>query len=704
MAWKATIDGVDRTTRIEKKPHRVSISMPLNGRATATFTVTPEVSVDRFDEVILYAKDGVTKLFGGVVLKRTMVAIRPNGGDMKTTVDCGDFFTYADWCFTSLSYDVAVTMEDVLDDLIADHLTAYGITLSGSQVTGPTLAPFSWDSKRVSDAIRELCDKSGCVARIDANKVLSLFVPGTSAAPFSITDADENCQELTWGDGDRIPYNKVILVCGTGTRIQTQDFTASGSDNSWEVDLPATTDWPLFWLNGTGVPIGPYEPGVGASLWAYQWDPETHTIYQRSGDADATVGTTLELRYTAQYPFEYPKASGASPVIVARAIKEDVFTFAEAEEVATGVLNQLNQANNRELSIVTRNDDLEPGDLLTVNITSRSLNDTFVVTQVDVELLTGGIWEYTVQATEASVYQGNYLDDWRGLTGGGSTSGGGLAVVTSGFGFVEGDIVANRGAQGPLDGPSALRGQLAKSPFTGPGLQLGAASDQAERWDIFADFIDGGGASIGPGLIISPIVSSQFTLRLGKYTTGGSHDFVLHKTSSSSQLFLGAPTSFGLSTLGHKIDGIYTDDIDATNGYTAYGRATKEGEWSNVTHAGGNFTGSGSMTWTVASGDQLVYRYMNVGKTITVRWRIATSTVGGTPGVALLIAIPAGYTANGDADGVHKYFDNGTRGFGSWYVANGGSVIQLNLADETANWAASTDNTITVGQATFQVN
>jgi hypothetical protein len=703
MAWKATIDGVDRTTRIEKSPQRVRISMPLNGRATATFSVRPELSVDRFDEVILYAKDGTTKLFGGVILKRTMVAVRPNGGDMTTTVDCGDFFTYADWCFTSPDYPNPITMEDVIDDLITFHLGAYGITKSASQVTGPTLAAFKWDSKRVSDAIRELCEKSGCVARIDANKVLELFVPGTSAAPFSITDADENCQELIWGDGDRIPYNTVVLVCGTGTRVQTQEFTASGSDNSWEVDLPATTDWPLFWLNGTGVPIGPYEPGVGASLWAYQWDPETHTIYQRSGDADATVGTTLELQYTAQYPFEYQKASGASPVIVARVLKPDVFTFAEADESATGILDQLDQSDNRELSIITRNDDLTPGDLLTVNIASRSLNDTFVVTQVDVELLTGGIWEYRVQATEASVYQGNYLDDWRGLTGGGSGGSGALSVVTSGFGFVEGDIVANRNADGPLDGPSALRGQLAKSVFTGPGLQLGAASDQTERWDIFADFIDGGGASIGPGLIISPIVSSQFILRLGKYTTGGSHDFVLHKTSSSSQLFLGAPTSFGLSGLGHKIDGIYTDDIDSTNGYTAYGRTVKEGEFNAVAHNDANYLGDGvAADWTVASGDQNTYKTSTNGKTMLVNFVILTSTVAA--GVrSLQIVVPG--TISGNHYAVGAVAQNGSTTTEAVLISaeNGNAYIGINLMGVPTDFTASTDNFSAFGQISFQI-
>jgi hypothetical protein len=664
MAWKATIDGVDRTTLIEKSPQRVRISMPLNGRATATFSVRPELTVDRFDEVILYAKDGTTKLFGGVVLKRTMVAVRPNGGDMTTTVDCGDFFTYADWCFTSPDYPNPITMEDVLDDLITFHLGAYGITLSGSQITGPTLAAFKWDSKRVSDAIRELCEKSGCVARIDANKVLELFVPGTSAAPFSITDADENCQELIWGDGDRIPYNTVVLVCGTGTRVQTQEFTASGSDNSWEVDLPATTDWPLFWLDGTGVPIGPYEPGVGASLWAYQWDPETHTIYQRSGDADATVGTTLELQYTAQYPFPYQKASGASPAIIARVLKPDVFTFAEAEESATG---------------------------------------TFVVTQVDVELLTGGIWEYRVQATEAEVYQGNYLDDWRGLTGGGSTSGGGLSVVTSGFGWTEGDIVANRAADGPLDGPSALRGQLAKSVFTGPGLQLGAASDQTERWDIFADFIDGGGASIGPGLIISPVVSTQFALRLGKYTTGGSHDFVLHKTSSSAQLFLGAPTSFGLSGLGHKIDGIYTDDLDVTNGFTAYGRTVKEGHWSTIAHNDANFLADGvAADWTVSSGDQNNFKAVAQGKTMTVNFAILDSTVAGTP-TLLNIVVPGTIVGNHYTLGMAS--DNGDPSEPMLISAeNGNAYISLNLIGGSGPWATATNTTDVYGQITFEIS
>ncbi len=705
MAWKLTIGGVDRTSLIQKRPHPVRFSVPLNGRATATFTVRPELSVSRFDEVVIYATDGTTKLFGGVILKRKIQAIAPNRGEFLTTCECGDFSTYADWTFATLTYTTNVTMEDVLIDLVDDYLDTFGITLSGSQVTGPSLAPFSWDGKRVSDCLRELCDKSGCVYRIDANKVLSLFVPGSFGSPFSITDADPNCDELTWKDGTHIPYNKVILLCGTGTAVKTAEFTADGSDTSWTTDLPATTDWPLFWLDGTGVPIGPYEPGESGSLWAYQWDPATHTIYQRYGDTAATNGTTLELQYTAQYPFEYEKATGGTPVITAKILKPDIFTADQADDVATGILNQLSQSGNREVTILTREDGLTTGYELDIDIDSRSVDDQFVITNMDVTLLKEDIWQYRVDATEATYYQGSYLDEWRSLTGGTGSSTGLSVVSGAGYGWVEGDVIANRGSSGPLITESSLRGQCAKSVFTGPGLRLGESSDGTERWDIFADMIDGGGASIGPGLIISPIVSSQFTLRLGKYTTGGSHDFVLSKTSSSGQFFIGAPTSFGLSTLGHYVDGIYTDDLSITNGFTERGRTTKAGEYTAIAYSNSTFLGDFTdADWDVASGDQVTYKFSEIGESVTVQFQIIQSSVGSNVNV-LQISLPVTVSGN------HYNLGIGD----DWADPSGMTVPEpIMIAAENGNtylgltrlsgadWPSSTNTTLVQGQITFE--
>lgn len=120
-----------------------------------------------------------------------------------------------------------------------------------------------------------------------------------------------------------------------------------------------------------------------------------------------------------------------------------------------------------------------------------------------------------------------------------------------------------------------------------------------------------------------------------------------------------------------------------------------------VTFAAGNFTGNGSMTWTVASGGQASFWYSIVGKTLTVNFSIS-GTVGGTPNTALQIAIPGGFTAASFSLNSLSVFNGGAWAVGACQVAAAASVIQIfNTPAGSVNWTAGTASV--VGQIHIQV-
>lgn len=126
----------------------------------------------------------------------------------------------------------------------------------------------------------------------------------------------------------------------------------------------------------------------------------------------------------------------------------------------------------------------------------------------------------------------------------------------------------------------------------------------------------------------------------------------------------------------------------------------------DVTFAAGDYTGNGSMTWTVASGDVEVFRYQQMGQRLKIEAMLFTTTVGGTPSTVLQIAIPAGFTAlvNGSGRSVFRpayVSDNGTETFG--YVTCSSTKIQFVKAP-AANWTASTDNTRVAADLMIMVN
>lgn len=138
------------------------------------------------------------------------------------------------------------------------------------------------------------------------------------------------------------------------------------------------------------------------------------------------------------------------------------------------------------------------------------------------------------------------------------------------------------------------------------------------------------------------------------------------------------------------------------HGVTERGRSAAMGEFTAVAHSGGNFTASGSMTWTVASGDQVTYAWAIVGKMLTVLFDIENSTVGGTPSTTLKIAIPGGFTAAKEVFNPIRVTDNSTSSIGYCKVEASATVIDCFKAD-TSNWTASTDATFVQGQITFEV-
>ncbi len=138
--------------------------------------------------------------------------------------------------------------------------------------------------------------------------------------------------------------------------------------------------------------------------------------------------------------------------------------------------------------------------------------------------------------------------------------------------------------------------------------------------------------------------------------------------------------------------------------------AHEQGAWITPTFSAGNFTGNGSMTWTVGSGDVTTCKYKLRGKEVTLQFSIATTTVGGTRSSALQIGNGAwgGFSLTGEHSVGGMVADNGA-GAGTWATgfvqASSGSTataVQI-LLPSLATWAASTDNTSVRGAITFEV-
>lgn len=141
---------------------------------------------------------------------------------------------------------------------------------------------------------------------------------------------------------------------------------------------------------------------------------------------------------------------------------------------------------------------------------------------------------------------------------------------------------------------------------------------------------------------------------------------------------------------------------EAVSGLYERGRAALMGEYTAVTFAAGNFTASGGGTWTLTSGDQTVFRWRIIGKSLLVNYQFDTTSVNAATSF-LQVQIPGGFTAaQPTQQRVASCNDNGALADAVAAVGAAGGVILFFLASGS-NWANSANLTYVHGTLEFEV-
>lgn len=206
--------------------------------------------------------------------------------------------------------------------------------------------------------------------------------------------------------------------------------------------------------------------------------------------------------------------------------------------------------------------------------------------------------------------------------------------------------------------------------------------------------------------IVAPASPAKPGKKLIIYSVGAGRVDLPHQNggSSAANQFFNKATSAASSLAPGKGVAMYVYDDTIDRWRMAF---LDQGAAITPTFAAGTYTGSASMTWTVASGDASsgLNGYWLRDKWLTVSWDLRSTTVGGTPSTDLQIGSAAwgGFNSAFAQWGTHTYSDNGTRAAGRAFVIATGGNIFLNLANFAGNWAASTDATDVFGTMTFEV-
>jgi len=196
---------------------------------------------------------------------------------------------------------------------------------------------------------------------------------------------------------------------------------------------------------------------------------------------------------------------------------------------------------------------------------------------------------------------------------------------------------------------------------------------------------------------------------------GGSAGLVWVFKNTSTGKVAYFPHQSGSSSAANRFRNTVTSGATpvAQGGYAVYQHdgtdwqlvAHQQGLAITPTFAAGDFTASGSMTWTVDAGDIVSYTMHLQGSVLHVIFDIITTTVGGTLSNNLRVKLPGGFTNQIYALSVSlNYSDNGSGNTAGFVQVGAGNTYIECYKFNVANWSAATNATGVYGEIFLQVS
>jgi hypothetical protein len=390
MTLTCTIAG----TPVELRADTLQIDPTINGSDVLYAEVVSETGSYRpaNNAAIVITQDG-TKVFGGTIITTKEVGV---GGmpitAIVTQISAVSYKALVDDYFVTETVADGTALETFLNTLDTNYFTDIGITLSGTQPTGPNLPEMQFDNVPLATVFTKVGEVTNYWWNIDPDKVMSMRAIGT-AAPFNVSVGNNIDGDLQVERSNRDYANRIVLIAGQpGIRDYVDTFTGDGSEDTWTLSFPIVGPIPYTDSeNAVGNAVidisGGTESLAGTTAPAgfiWEYDPAGPTITRRTGAV--TNGVTFTIRYQAQWPFTVTAndltAQGTDGYIKTRTyVDVDITSKAQAEARAQELL-EMALAEEVIVEWSTRTPGLIPGMGLTVNIAARNVNATFNVQDV----------------------------------------------------------------------------------------------------------------------------------------------------------------------------------------------------------------------------------------------------------------------------------------------------------------------------------
>jgi len=397
------------TYQIDTAGFRIRGTKPTEGQEVIIKDTDPLLYDDgHFYDTGLYyleSEPSSYKKFAGIISKVTLAWTSSDKRINVWQVECDDYTPMLDRRLVVEVYE-NYTADEIISDIITKYCSGFTVVnvMTGSPLIETTGADFNY--KPPSECFKWLCDYTGWQWYVDYSKDIHFFDPSIllETAPMTLTTGGRfrNLKHSIDQQGLR---NRVYVRGGTMlSDFQTIEWKADGVARSWV--LPFGPHDVTFSVGGVAKTVGIENVDEEAS-YDYMLNFQEKYIRCSTGTSAPADGTTMSLVAKQDIDVITYSEDTASQAALAAVqsgdgtyehviVDDSIVTLEAAVAMADADLRE--HADPRvKGSFETETGGWATGQLVTINLTDRGINNTYVVQKVTTTTATPTIWTYKIE-------------------------------------------------------------------------------------------------------------------------------------------------------------------------------------------------------------------------------------------------------------------------------------------------------------------
>lgn len=343
---------------------------------------------------IVEVLDDTTKIFAGKIIR---VGNYAEGDVVYYEIETKDYTLDLDRILVIDRFEDK-TVNEIISYIVDNYLAGTGITYNNVNCDLEVMV-VAFNNLSVSKCLSELCELFNYSWYIDYDRDIHFFAKNDEPAPFNIADGSDNyIRDSLSIENDLSQLRNVVIIEGgeiTSDNERTKTHTGDGSQKSFATDYKFSKK-PTVLVNSIEVTVGVEFLNNDEDydcLWSYNEKYIRFVVPPLRADVIEISGYYL-IPIMAQVEdnasisnygrFEFKK------------IDKSIKTTEEARQYGEAQLSAY--ANTiREGEFRTYNSGLSSGQTISINLTGRSINESFLIMRVSLKMFTATEGEWTVE-------------------------------------------------------------------------------------------------------------------------------------------------------------------------------------------------------------------------------------------------------------------------------------------------------------------